>query len=256
MNSSCCCHQVLSTAPYLHVCNITRWVHPQSTEKLVWTATFHEWIQFCHGCWEYGSFDFYFCSQQIFHVTFPSFEECSCNWAENTFMPPCEDPSSLFRWEASGNSIILKGLVSGQNWSVTGCDKSCLASFLRTFTSPFVWKHIWKTCSNTETVFYSATIYLPQKASVSCMHCRGTVEIFLRVLFDWDLLQFVNGLLLDNLMARSCLKTLNPTNSSSCEGHIVPIFRTNLEILPTTGQDSLFPFRFHLFQKDHLQKDQ
>ena len=34
---------------------------------------------------------------------------------KNTVLPLCEDPSSLFRLEASGNPIILNGLVTGQN---------------------------------------------------------------------------------------------------------------------------------------------
>ena len=56
----------------------------------------------------------------------------------NTVMPLYDDPSSLFRYEASGNPIILNGPESGQNWSFTGCDLSCLASLLRAFTSPIV----------------------------------------------------------------------------------------------------------------------
>ena len=68
----------------------------------------------------------------------PSSDDRSRDSARNPVMPLCEDPSSLFRWEASGNPTMPNGPVSGQNWSFTGCDLSCLASLLRAFTSPIV----------------------------------------------------------------------------------------------------------------------
>ena len=46
---------------------------------------------------------------------------------------------------------------------------------------------------------------MSQKASVHCVHCRSTVEIFFRVSFNGDLLQFINGLLLAYFNVRSNL---------------------------------------------------
>ena len=66
--------------------------------------------------------------------------------------------------------------------------------------------------------------------------------IFFRVSFYWDLLQFINSLLLANLNAWSLLGILYPTNSLSCEGHISPVFRANLEIFTKSGQDTMFHF--------------
>ena len=71
------------------------------------------------------------------------------------------------------------------------------------------------------------------------MHCRGTVEIFFRFTFNWDLFQFINSLLLTDLTAWSWLRSLRPTNSLSCDGHIIPVFRTNFS---KSGQDTLFYF--------------
>ena len=62
------------------------------------------------------------------------------------------------------------------------------------------------------------------------MHCRCTVEIVFRVSFYWDLLQFLDSLFLANLKAWSWLRIHHPTNSLSCEEHIIPVFWTNLEI--------------------------
>ena len=51
------------------------------------------------------------------------------------------------------------------------------------------------------------------------------MEIFFRVSFYWDLLQFINDLLLANFNARSWSKIQCTTNSLSCEGHIISVFR-------------------------------
>ena len=85
-------------------------------------------------------------------------------------------------------------------------------------------------------------VKLSKKASVPCFQCRGTVEIFHRVSFHWVLLQFITSPLLANLSARSRLSILLPTNSLSCESDIILIFRSHLEILPNSGQDTLFYF--------------
>ena len=55
INCCCCGHQVHRVSPHVKFCNLTWHVHPQSTEELSWTKTIQEWIQFCHGRWEYGS---------------------------------------------------------------------------------------------------------------------------------------------------------------------------------------------------------
>ena len=81
---------------------------------------------------------FGFHNQLDFHMTFHLLVDRSRDSAENTARPPCEDPSSLFQLEASGNRIILNGPVSGQNRSFTGCLLSCLASLLSASTSPIV----------------------------------------------------------------------------------------------------------------------
>ena len=133
------------------------WHEPKHFMKEYSSATIVEGTVF------FNFFDFH--SQLDIHTTFLLF---SCDSAENTVMTLCEDPSSLFRYEESGNPIILNGPVIGQNWSFSGCDLSCLASLLSAFTSPMV-------CSTLQPIYQS------QKVSVPCTHCRSTVEIFFRV---------------------------------------------------------------------------
>ena len=86
-------------------------------------------------------------------------------------MPLCEDPSSLFRQEASGHPIILNGLVSGQNCCFTGCDLSCLASILRAIKSPLVGEaafeaHLDSFVATLKLFSTLQPIYLSKKASV------------------------------------------------------------------------------------------
>ena len=113
-------------------------------------------------------------------------------------MPLCEDPSSLFRYEASGNAFILNVPVSGQNWSSTGCDLSCLASLLRAFTSPIVGEaaleaHL-EICSNTETVSYSATSLFVSEGFCTLYALQGYSEDLLSYFFLLGSKQYINGL--------------------------------------------------------------
>ena len=59
------------------------------------------------------------------------------------------------------------------------------------------------------------------------------MEIFLRISFCWDLLQFINGLLLANFNASSLLGFLFPTNCLSCEGHITQSSEPTWKSLPS-----------------------
>ena len=110
----------------------------------------------------------------------------------------------------------------------TGCDLCCLASLLRAFISPTVGeaalKHIWKTYSNPATVFYSVNNLSVRESFCTLYALQGTVEIFFRFTFNWDFFQFINSLLLTDLSAWSLLGILYPTNSLSCDGHIIPVF--------------------------------
>ena len=63
------------------------------------------------------------------------------------------------------------------------------------------------------------------------MHCRSALEVFVRVSFHWDLLKLLNRLFMTNFNVRPSSGILCPRILSlSCEGHITPIFWTNLEL--------------------------
>ena len=108
--------------------------------ELAWTKAFHEWMQFCHGCWEYACLDpltfvvnktsvwhsilrgllskfFYKCChaflwRPIFIVSVRSIRKS--NYSQRSY----EWPELKFHWR----------------WS------SCLAKLLKAFTSPIVGK--------------------------------------------------------------------------------------------------------------------
>ena len=55
----------------------------------------------------------------------------------------------------------------------------------------------------------------PSQMQPNCMHCRGLMEIFFPVSFYWDVLQFINSLLLPNLNARPSLIILHMNRTPS-----------------------------------------
>ena len=169
-----------------------------------------------------------------FPCDIPSFVDRSRDSAENTVMLLC---GSVF--------VISVGGIRKSNYSQRSCKWPEL-KFHWLWLEPSRqlveslnitncwWSCLWSTSGKlVATLKLCCTlqpIYLSQKAPVPCMHCRCTAEIFFRVSFHWDLLQFINSLLLANFNARSWLTILRPANSLSREGQIIPVFRTNLEI--------------------------
>ena len=130
----------------------------------------------------------------------------------------CEWPELKFHWLWLELSCQLV-----ESFHITSCWRSCL------------WSTSGKLVATLKLCPTLQPIYLSQKASVPCMHCRCTVEIFLRVPLYRDLLQFLNSFFLANINVQSWLRILRPTKSLSCEGHIIPVFWTNMENLSKSG---------------------
>ena len=68
----------------------------------------------------------------------PSSEDCSRNFAKTLPCLSVKTHLHCFCRRHREIQLFSNGLVGGQNWSFTGCDLSCLASFLRALTSPAV----------------------------------------------------------------------------------------------------------------------
>ena len=91
-------------------------------------------------------------------------------------------------------------------------------------------KHIWRICSNSEIVSYSAT-------NLSVAEGFGTpcaLQEYSQDLLSYFLLAWID--------VRSWLRIIHPTNTLSCECHIIPVFRTNLNIFYEFSQDALLHF--------------
>ena len=134
----------------------------------------------------------------------------------------------------SRNALAIHGPVSGQNWSFTGWDLSCLASMLRAFSSPNVGEAAREAHLENLWQYWTWLLLCFQFISTRrllYLVCIVGVQwrIFFYVLFDWDLLQFFSRPFLTDLNAWFSLRILHATNSSSCERHIITVFWTNLE---------------------------
>ena len=116
----------------------------------------------------------------------PSSDDRSRRSAKNTVMPRCEDPSSLFSVRGIGKSNYSQRscewpdlkFLQAVTWSVllvcwepriTNCWRRCL------------WGISGKLVATLELCPTLQPIYLSQKTSVPCVHCKSAMDIFLRV---------------------------------------------------------------------------
>ena len=130
--------------------------------------------------------------------------------------------------------------VNGQLWSFTGCNLS------RHLTSPIVEAAIEAHLENLRqhwycVLFFSQFIFHRWSLYI-CVHLRSAMVVFFRVSFHKDLLQLINGFFLTDSNVRRVCGMLCPTNTLSCEGHIIPTFWNSLNILFKSGRNALFEF--------------
>ena len=237
MNRSCYSFQVLRISPHVDVCNFIGYAHPQSTEKLTWTKALHEGVQLRHGSGEHSLFDLL-----AFKVK-QTPKRLSILW--RSLARFCKEHCHASLWR-----VIIVVSVRGirkSKYSQWSCEWPGLKfhwlwlELSRHLVESLHIVNCWRSCQRSASGELVATLelcptlqsILSQKASVQCMHWRSALEVFLRVSFHWDLLRLLNGLFSTNFNVRPSFGILSPTNSLSCEGHIIPLFLTNLETFPS-----------------------
>ena len=101
--------------------------------------------------------------------------------------------------------------------------------------------HIWWTCSNTESVSYTVpNLSVTEGFCTLCalQEYSGDLLLYFFLLGSPPIHQWPSV----GLPHCTILRYFYPTNSMSCEGYILPVFRANLKIFSESGWDTLFHF--------------